>query len=139
MENSKQIASPFSLKLGVQKMYSVCCSAFVYNTCKVVSHTCLVFRAWRGYALPSCLGCPKLHTHSWTGSVAVPSEDKLATCMTIWRWLIIDEISMVSAKLLANLDMKLRSTIREKGTAKIDGYGLERPFDGLNVLLVGDF
>eukprot|EP00973_Karenia_brevis_P076994 10691785-Karenia_brevis.AAC.1 len=25
-----------------------------------------------------------------------------------WRWLVIDEISMVSAKLLAQLDLKLR-------------------------------
>ena len=30
-----------------------------------------------------------------------------------WRWLIIDEISMVSAKLFAEIDMKMRSTVRE--------------------------
>ena len=56
-----------------------------------------------------------------------------------WRWLIIDEISMVSAKLLATIDMKLRSTVRELGTTKLAGDNTSRPFGGLNVLLVGDF
>ena len=32
-----------------------------------------------------------------------------------WKWLFIDEISMVSAKLLADMDMKLRSVIRDIG------------------------
>ena len=56
-----------------------------------------------------------------------------------WRWLIIDEISMVSAKLLATIDMKLRATIRELGTTKLAGDKTSRPFGGLNVLIVGDF
>ena len=30
-----------------------------------------------------------------------------------WRWLIVDEISMVSASLLAEMDMKLRTVIRD--------------------------
>lgn len=49
-----------------------------------------------------------------------------------WRWLIIDEISMVSAKLLAQMDVKLRSVIREIGTQK-NANGCIRPFGGLNV------
>ena len=36
-----------------------------------------------------------------------------------WRWLIIDEISMVSAKLLATVDMKLRGVIRVLGAEKM--------------------
>ena len=55
-----------------------------------------------------------------------------------WRWLIIDEISMVSAKLLAQLDMKLREVIRDIGTQKL-ANGRTRPFGGLNVLCSGDF
>ena len=56
-----------------------------------------------------------------------------------WRWLFIDEISMVSAKLLASIDVKLRQVIREVGTAKLDTTGSERPFGGLNVIVSGDF
>jgi hypothetical protein len=56
-----------------------------------------------------------------------------------WRWLIIDEISMVSAKLLAELDVKLRKVVREIGTAKISASGIDRPFGGLNVIVCGDW
>jgi hypothetical protein len=51
-----------------------------------------------------------------------------------WRWLIIDEISMVSAKLFAQMDMKLREVVRHIGTTKVDSDGRDRPFGGLNVL-----
>ena len=56
-----------------------------------------------------------------------------------WRWLIIDEISMVSSKLLAELDVKLRNVIRDKHTAKYTDQGRERPFGGLNIICSGDF
>ena len=56
-----------------------------------------------------------------------------------WRWLIIDEISMVSAKLLAEIDVKLRKVVREIGTAKVNASGIDRPFGGLNVIVCGDF
>ena len=54
------------------------------------------------------------------------------------RWLIIDEISMVSAKLLATIDMKLRSVVRVLGTQKKAENSVERSFGGLNVLMCGD-
>ena len=56
-----------------------------------------------------------------------------------WRWLIIDEISMVSANLLAEVDMKLRSAVRQVGTQKLGDEMVDRPFGGLNVLCCGDF
>ena len=56
-----------------------------------------------------------------------------------WRWLIIDEISMVGAKLPAEIDVKLRSLVREIGTAKLNEAGIDRPFGGLNVIFCGDF
>ena len=56
-----------------------------------------------------------------------------------WRWLIIDEISMVSARLLADVDVKLRSTVRQLGTQKLGAGCVDRPFGGLNVLCCGDF
>ena len=67
------------------------------------------------------------------------SHVQVAKRVLQWRWLIIDEISMVSAKLLAQLDVKLRTTIREIGTYKIGTDQHDLPFGGLNVLLVGDF
>ena len=46
---------------------------------------------------------------------------------------------MVSAKLLAEVDVKLRSAIRQTGTQKLDSNMTDRPFGGLNVLFSGDF
>ena len=44
---------------------------------------------------------------------------EIAKKLLQWRWLIIDEISMVSARLLAQMDVKLRDVIRDIGTAKV--------------------
>ena len=55
-----------------------------------------------------------------------------------WRWLIIDEISMVGSRLFAQIDMKLREVIRDIGTQKL-ARGKTRPFGGLNVIVSGDF
>ena len=56
-----------------------------------------------------------------------------------WRWLIIDEISMVSAELLARLELRCRELVRDLAQSK---YAQEaacaRPFGGLNVLVAGD-
>eukprot|EP00959_Pyramimonas_sp_CCMP1952_P056171 1173141-Pyramimonas_sp.AAC.1 len=46
---------------------------------------------------------------------------------------------MVSARLLAEVDQKLRSVIRDAGTQKCGPDGVPRPFGGLNVVLSGDF
>ena len=69
----------------------------------------------------------------------VQTHLKVAKRVLQWRWLIIDEISMVSAKLLAEVDVKLRSVVREIGTAKRGRDGIDRPFGGLNVIFCGDF
>jgi hypothetical protein len=46
------------------------------------------------------------------------SAERLAKRLLEMRWLIVDEISMISANLLAQVDMKLRDAIRERGTYK---------------------
>jgi hypothetical protein len=56
-----------------------------------------------------------------------------------WRWLIIDEVSMVSAKLLAEIDVKLRQMVRAKHTLRGDAQGLARAFGGIDILFYGDF
>ena len=55
------------------------------------------------------------------------------------RWLIIDEISMVSARLLADIDQKLRSFSRAGDPFARPGQGRLRPFAGLYVVFSGDY
>ena len=56
-----------------------------------------------------------------------------------WRWLILDEISMVSAELLARLELRCRELIRDLGQSKYEkDTAYARPFGGLNVVLAGD-
>ena len=56
-----------------------------------------------------------------------------------WRWLILDEISMVSPQLLAEVDQKLRDVISKLGSMKAQETGIDLAFGGLNVLFAGDF
>ena len=55
-----------------------------------------------------------------------------------WRWLILDEFSMVSAELLAQLELRCRELLRDLSLAKYGQHGTARPFGGLNVILAGD-
>ena len=59
--------------------------------------------------------------------------------MMLQRWLIIDEISMVSARFLAGIDLRLRAAMKAIGTMQHDSTMKERPFGGLNVIFAGDF
>jgi hypothetical protein len=54
------------------------------------------------------------------------------------RWLIIDEISMVSARLLADVDLKLRSYVRAADPFAHNANSALRPFAGVDVLFSGD-
>eukprot|EP00959_Pyramimonas_sp_CCMP1952_P195624 4090312-Pyramimonas_sp.AAC.1 len=58
--------------------------------------------------------------------------------MSQWKWLIVDEVSMVSANFLAELDSQLRSCMSAANGAKVDGDGVPWPFGGLNALFCGD-
>ena len=70
---------------------------------------------------------------------AAASQQTVAKRALQWRWLLIDEVSMVSARLLAQLDVKLRSVIRDLASQKRGSGNVTRPFGGLNVLCCGDF
>ena len=60
--------------------------------------------------------------------------------MAFWRWLIVDEIGMVSARLLAQMDQRIRSAKPAADEWKIDPKtNRPRPFGGINVLFTGDF
>ena len=54
------------------------------------------------------------------------------------RWLIIDEISQVTAELLAQCEHNVQCMMQANGTYKNGPDGV-RPWGGLNVLYVGDF
>ena len=56
-----------------------------------------------------------------------------------WRLFLIDEISMVSAKLLADIDMKMRALVRSVSPHQRNGHQQFRSVAGLNVILSGDF
>ena len=47
--------------------------------------------------------------------------------MLRWRWFIIDDISMVSARFLSEIDMRMRAAMRGAGTMKRDEHLYERP------------
>ena len=59
-------------------------------------------------------------------------------CLNL-RWILIDEISMVSAELLYELQYLVRQAVRRQGTYKVRSDRSIRPFGGVNVLLFGDF
>ena len=54
------------------------------------------------------------------------------------RWLIIDEISQVTAELLAQCEHNAKCMIQSPGTYKDTPHG-HRPWGGLNIIMVGDF
>ena len=55
------------------------------------------------------------------------------------KWIIIDEVSMLSANLLAEIDMHLRSVMTQVNKMKCDDRDMDRSFGGINILFVGDF
>lgn len=65
---------------------------------------------------------------------------ELAQQTVQWRWLIIDEISMLSAEMLARLEARCRQVILDVCAAKYRTPGQFHvvSFGGLNVILCGD-
>jgi hypothetical protein len=70
---------------------------------------------------------------------ATTRQADVAKQISQWRWIFIDEVSMVSAKLLAEMDMKLRNMVSSLEKLKADGKGVSRAFGGINIIFVGDF
>lgn len=55
------------------------------------------------------------------------------------RWILIDEISMVSAELLSELQYLVQQAVRNPGTYKVRSDKSKRVFGGINTLLFGDW
>ena len=58
--------------------------------------------------------------------------------IALWRWLLVDEAGMVSARLLAQTDLRIQGAVPAAAQWKHDAAGNVRPFAGLNVLFSGD-
>lgn len=64
----------------------------------------------------------------------------IAKRMAYWRWVIIDEISLVPVNVLAQVDQQLRRVKPSADPYKhLPGSTDARPFGGCNLLLLGDF
>ena len=59
--------------------------------------------------------------------------------MAHWRWLFVDEISLVPASMLAMMDQRLREIKADADEWKLDHQGKARSFGGVNILASGDF
>ena len=67
-----------------------------------------------------------------------PARREAHKRMAHWRWLILDEISLVDAKLLGQAERDLREVVPANSPWK-NKSGKVRPFAGLNVIFTGDF
>ena len=84
--------------------------------------------------------------HHWSGipvaeaygGAASRDPHKLSTKCQLLRWIIIDEISMVSAQLFGQLEVAVNNVVRRNSPFRLDRDGQPRPFGGINVVLLGD-
>ena len=70
-----------------------------------------------------------------------PVSPEVAKRIANWRWVFIDEISLVPANLLAMLDQRLRQVKPRADAWKYIAADSseERPFGGVNLVPIGDF
>ena len=105
---------------------------------QIVALQAVMAEQLQGDTVHHALGIPVFHKKHARVQGEEQQQEEVAKRVLQWRWLIIDEISMISAKLFGLIDEKLRDVVRNIGTNKSDETGV-RPFGGLNVLCVGDF
>jgi hypothetical protein len=90
-----------------------------------------------------------LTIHTWGGiswqdnsgeqRINPPEIDELSLRCQSLRWVLIDEISMVSAELLAELQKRAMQAMSGRAVYKKRADGSSRQCGGLNVLLFGDW
>ena len=59
--------------------------------------------------------------------------------MSQWKWLILDELSMISVPFLAELDHHLRAIMSQSRKMANVSDNIDLPFGGLHILFCGDF
>ncbi|CAJ1374097.1 unnamed protein product [Effrenium voratum] len=55
------------------------------------------------------------------------------------EWVVVDEVSMLSASFLAVMERQARTLRPERGSSKLTSDNSERPWGGLSMVLAGDF
>ena len=73
------------------------------------------------------------------GTALAEDAHKLATKRQSLCWVLIDEVSMISAQLVGVLDILIGKVIWKRGSWKRRADGTERPFGGLNAKFFGGF
>jgi hypothetical protein len=68
-----------------------------------------------------------------------PMNPQSAKRVAYWRFVFIDEISLVPANLLAQFEQRVRQVKPRADEWKHAPSGEERPFGGINLLAIGDF
>ena len=67
------------------------------------------------------------------------SISKVADTLGGMRWIVIDEISQVTCKLLAQCEEQTRAMVQDVQTYRLDKNKKVRAWAGINILYVGDF
>ena len=87
----------------------------------------------KGKTIPSAFGFDRQKQGDRAAS------EEVAKKMAHWRWLILDEVSLTDAKLLAQMEQRLRFAVPGASSWRQDLHGRLRPFGGVNVIFAGDF
>ena len=128
------------LKL-IKQMYADVCGWQMGLQYQMVAFQAVMAQLLGGDTIHHALGI-NAFGEAGTGQASEKARQRQSTVaerIMQWRWLYIDEISMVSAKLLAEIDMKLRAVVSAANKLKKDVSGEDLPFGGLNVVMDGDF
>jgi len=91
-----------------------------------------------GSTIHSWAGIPAFHDEYGRAQGARDIGALFTRCQNL-RWILLDEPSMVSAELLAELERRTTQASRGTGTYKQRPDKSVRPFGGFNVLLFGDW
>lgn len=107
---------------------------------KGIDYICVAFQATNAADLDG----DTIHHAAGIGininNMAKEIKPDAAKRMAYWRWVIIDEISLVPANLLASLEQRLRQAKPSADAWKHASPNNEvRPFAGVNVVALGDF
>ena len=89
-----------------------------------------------GFTIHHWSGIPASHPD---GTAGTTNKHQLAIKCQCLRFILIDEISMVSAELLAALERSVAEVVRIRGGYKIRIDGSHRAFGGVNVIFFGDW
>lgn len=128
---------------GVGKSFVIKAARSLFQKLGYVNGTHYAFTSLQA-VVASQLGGQTLHSLFGLNMYGNPSNneaavDTVASTLNSMRWLVIDEISQVTAELLRICELESKEKMSGVDTHYHDESGCVRPWGGLNVLFVGDF